>query len=79
MKARILILIIIIIEMILPLFTSDLRHSRLGHVSLNSIKMLINLELISKILVKLKRSEVYIEEKMAKLPFHSVEMNNTPL
>ena len=49
-------------------------------MNLNAINRLINLELIPETHVEThKRCEVCVEAKMAKLPFHAVERNTTPL
>ncbi|CAA0824983.1 Uncharacterized mitochondrial protein AtMg00300, partial [Striga hermonthica] len=59
---------------------SDLWHIRLGHVNLNAIKRLMNLELIPNSKIEShKKCEICVEAKMAKLPFHSVERNTEPL
>ena len=60
--------------------SSDLWHNRLGHVNLNAIKRLVNLNLLKvDKFNSQERCEVCVEAKMAKLPFHSVERSTKPL
>lgn len=59
---------------------SNLWHDRLGHVNYNTLRKLVNLELIPKFKIDShKRCEICVEAKMAKAPFHSLERKTTPL
>lgn len=58
---------------------SDLWHCRLGHVNLNAIKRLVNLDLLKVNEFNKNKCEVCVEAKLAKLHFHSVERNTKPL
>ena len=57
--------------------SSNIWHGRLGHVSFNTIKRLINLDLIPSFTIDLgHRCEICIESKLTKTPFHSIERNS---
>ena len=55
-------------------------HDRLGHVNFNSLRRLINMNLIPKFTFDTNhRCEVCAESKMTKAPFHSTERMAKPL
>ncbi|KAL4011256.1 hypothetical protein IC575_028308 [Cucumis melo] len=55
-------------------------HGRLGHVNFNSLRRLINMNLIPKFTFDTNhRCEVCAESKMTKAPFHSTERMAKPL
>jgi transposase InsO family protein len=58
---------------------SNLWHVRLGHVNLNAIRRLSNLDLLKVNEFDKSKCEICVEAKMAKLPFKSVERSTTPL
>ncbi|KAL4035835.1 hypothetical protein IC575_004542 [Cucumis melo] len=55
-------------------------HGRLGHVNFNSLRRLINMNLIPKFTFDTShRCEVCVESKMTKAPFHSTKRMTKPL
>ncbi|GFP97577.1 retrovirus-related pol polyprotein from transposon tnt 1-94 [Phtheirospermum japonicum] len=59
---------------------SSLWHCRLGHININVIKRLSNLNLLKvNEFFNKSKCEIGVEAKMTKLPFKSVERSTTPL
>ncbi|KAL0431973.1 UNVERIFIED_CONTAM: Retrovirus-related Pol polyprotein from transposon TNT 1-94 [Sesamum radiatum] len=58
----------------------NLWHVRLGHVNFNTLRRLVNLNLLPSFEIDAKhKCEICVEAKMTKLPFHSVERQTSPL
>jgi len=58
----------------------DIWHGRLGHVNFNSIKKMINLNLIPKSSFdSTYKCEICIQGKHVRTPFHSITRNSEPL
>ncbi|KAL0315721.1 UNVERIFIED_CONTAM: Retrovirus-related Pol polyprotein from transposon TNT 1-94 [Sesamum radiatum] len=58
----------------------NLWHVRLGHVNFNTLRRLVNLNLLPKFEIEAKhKCEICVEAKMAKVPFYSVERKTSPL
>ncbi|KAL0368431.1 UNVERIFIED_CONTAM: Retrovirus-related Pol polyprotein from transposon TNT 1-94 [Sesamum calycinum] len=58
----------------------NLWHVRLGHVNFNTLRRLVNLNLLPSFEIDAKhKCEICVEAKMAKVPFYSVERKTSPL
>ena len=60
--------------------SSDIWYGRLGHVNYDSIRKLINMELIPKFhIVAIVKCETCVEAKLTRTSFHSIERSTEPL
>lgn len=60
--------------------SSNLWHGRLGHVNYECLHRLINMECLPKFDIDLNhKCEIYVEAKLSKTPFHTIERSTEPL
>ena len=60
--------------------SSILWHDRLGHVNYNSLRKLMNLDLLPKCHIDHNiKCQICVEAKLIKTPFHTVERSSKPL
>ena len=68
------------IPVALNIESCDIWHGRLGHVNFNSIKKMINLNLIPKSSFdSTSKCEICVQDKPIRTPFHSITRNFEPL
>lgn len=60
--------------------SANIWHDKLGYVNFDTLRRVINLELIPKCNVdSSNKCEICVESKLTITPFHSVEISTTPL
>lgn len=60
--------------------SSSIWHSRLGHVNYDTIRRLVNMDLLPKFHIDTNhKCETCVEAKLTKAPFQSIERNTEPL
>lgn len=60
--------------------SSSIWHSRLGHVNYDTIRRLVNMDLLPKFHIDANhKCETCVEAKLTKAPFQSIERNTEPL
>ena len=67
------------IPIALNIESCDIWHGRLGHVNFNSIKKMINLNLIPNLLLTHLLNVKYVFKVHVRTPFHSITRNYEPL
>ena len=60
--------------------SSNIWHGRLGHVDFDTLRKLMNLELLPKFKIDANhKCEICVESKLTRASFHNIERNTKPL